>query len=262
MKRTSRPPPRLIALLTDFGHRDPYVGIMKGVILSRAPAARITDLCHGISAQDVRQGAFALMSAVDYFPAGTLFVCVVDPGVGSRRAVLWARGRRHEFLAPDNGLLSWVAEREPLREVRRLAEPALFLPEVSGTFHGRDIFAPVAAALVGGVRRERLGPRRGRMRRLPFPRPRRRGRSLQGEVLAVDGFGNAVTNLVPGGLRRGAAIECRGEKLGPLKASYASVRPGRALALAGSHGYVELSVREGSFAERFDVRVGEPVHAR
>ncbi|MFH1725044.1 MAG: SAM-dependent chlorinase/fluorinase [Elusimicrobiota bacterium] len=251
----------VIALLTDFGHKDPFAGIMKGVILARCPWARVVDLCHGVPPQDVRAGALRLMAAVPYFPKGTLFVCVVDPGVGSERAILWARGARGQFLAPDNGLLSWASRVEPLREVRRVANARLFLDEVSRTFHGRDIFAPVAAALACGVPPSELGPRRRKLVRLPFPEARRRGGRVRGEVIAFDGFGNAVTNLRPADLRPNVSLEACGLALGPLRRAYASVPSGGPLALVGSYGFVELSVRDGNFAAKYRVQVGEPVFA-
>lgn len=252
----------LIALLTDFGSDDPYVGVMKGVILARCPEARVVDLCHGVPPQDVRIGALHLMAAVPYFPEGTLFVCVVDPGVGSDRAVLWARGSRHAFLAPDNGLLSWAARLEPLRELRRVTNRAFFLERVSSTFHGRDIFAPVAAALTRGLPPRELGPVRRAYERLPFPPVRRRGKTVSGEVIAVDRFGNAITNLRAEHVRRGGTLETGGKSLGPLRKRYGSVRTGRPLALVGSLGLVELSVRDGDLAAELRIGVGVRVHVR
>lgn len=250
-----------IVLLTDFGRSDPFVGIMKGVILSRCPWAKIVDLTHGIPPQDIRSAAFALMSAVPYFPKDSLFVCVVDPGVGSRRPVLYARSARHRFLAPDNGILSWAARAGAFRELRGVTNRRLFLPKPSSTFHGRDVFAPVAAALASGSRPEELGPRRKAMKRMAFPSVRRAGRRLRGEVLAVDHFGNATTNLKPEALRRGACLETAGCRLGALRTSYCSVAVGEPAALVGSAGFVELAIREGNFAAAFGVQAGEPVYA-
>ena len=175
----------LLALLTDFGTSDPYVGVIKGVVLERRPDAAIVDLAHGIAAQNVRQAAFVLMQSLDYFPGGTLFLCVVDPGVGSDRRILWARGSRHQFLAPDNGLLSWVEQRETLRELRSVTNRKLFNEPVSPVFHGRDIFAPVAAALAGGAAPDTLGPRVPDMVRFPFPEPRRSRGRLRGETASA-----------------------------------------------------------------------------
>ena len=237
-----------VALLTDFGSKDPYAGVLRGVILSRCPGANVVDLCHGIEPQYVRQAAFALMSSAPYFPEGTLFVCVVDPGVGSARRILWARSRRHSFLAPDNGLLSWLGPGERLLEVRRVTARSLFLPAVSATFHGRDIFAPVAAALAGGLSPSRLGPRARGLVRLRFPR--------RPEVLFLDGFGNAVTNLRPADLRGARGLKASGTRF-PLRTHYGAVGRGLPLALVGSSGFIELSLREG----RAGLKVGDHVYA-
>ncbi len=252
----------LIALLTDFGLEDPFVGVMKGVLLSRCPEARVVDVTHGVPPQDVRRGAFHLMSAVPYFPDGTLFVCVVDPGVGSPRRALWARSARHQFLGPDNGMLSWAERAGRFLEAREVTRRALFLEPVSATFHGRDVFAPVAAALASGVPPGRLGPRARGWTRLPFPEPERRGPRWRGEVLTVDRVGDAVTNLPARGLPAGTRFSCRGARIRGLSPSYAAVRTGRDAAVAGSWGFVELAVRDGSFAARRRARPGDPVEAR
>ena len=251
----------VIALLTDFGHQDPYVGIMKGVILSRSPRARIVDLCHGVAPQDVRSAALQLRSALAYFPEGTIFVCVVDPGVGSGRAVLWARGARHQYLAPDNGLLTLAARSDRFREIRSVANRSLWLPKAGRTFHGRDLFAPAAAALLDGMAPAELGPKRGRFLRLRWPSPRRRQGGLLGEIVAVDHFGNAITNIPAKALKAGTVLRARGVAA-PLMRCYSAARRGAALAVAGSSGLVELSVREGSFAAASGIEVGEAVHAR
>ncbi|MBI4345340.1 MAG: SAM-dependent chlorinase/fluorinase [Elusimicrobia bacterium] len=249
-----------IALLTDFGLSDPFVGVMKGVLLARAPGVPVVDLTHGIAPQDVRQAAFALRQSTPHFPEGTLFVCVVDPGVGSDRRILWARGARHQYLAPDNGLLSWLAG-ERLRELRAVTNADLFLKPVSATFHGRDVFAPVAAALASGLDPKRLGPRVSTLARLPWPTPRRGRAAVRGVILAFDRFGNAVTNLTPGDLPRGARLRHRGADVGPLRSHYAAVPVGGLLALAGSSGFVELSVRDGDFSRRAGARTGDAVEA-
>jgi len=251
---------RVIALLTDFGHQDPYAGIMKGVILSRCPEARIVDLCHGVAPQDVRSAAFQLGSAVPFFPDGTIFVCVVDPGVGSARAVLWARGARHQYLSPDNGLLTLAAGMDRFREVRSVTNLSLRLPSLGRTFDGRDVFAPAAAALLNGLPPAKLGPRRARFLRLAWPRARRSGGGLRGEIVAVDRFGNAITNIPAEGWGAGAVFRVRGVAA-RLMPSYSAARPGAALAVAGSSGLIELSVREGSFAASSGIEVGEAVHA-
>lgn len=236
-----------IVLLTDFGLCDHYVGVLHGVLASLAPEARVIDLCHEVPPQDVRAGAFRLRAAAPFFPAGSIFVCVVDPGVGSGRRILWARGETgRQYLAPDNGLLGWVAE--PLAQVRSVDNPAWRLPQVSCTFHGRDVFAPAAARLWRGQPAEELGPVVSEWTKLAWPRA---------EIVAVDRFGNAVTS-VPAGPR---GLVFRGKRF-PVKDHYAAVAPGKPAAVAGSSGLLELSVRDGSFARRYRVKVGEPVESR
>ena len=248
-----------IVLLTDFGLRDPYAGIVKGVILSKAPKAAIVDLCHELPPRDARAAAFMLRVSVPYFPKGSLFVCVVDPGVGSSRRILWARTKKHQFLAPDNGLLSWLED--PVLELRSVQNEALFLPRVSATFHGRDVFAPVAGRLAAGLSPSRLGPAAREMVQCPWPAPERRGESARGEVLWVDRFGNAVTNLTSKEVAPTARIVFKGRSLGRVRGHYAQAGKGEALALFGSSGHVELSIRDGDFAARFKARLGDPVES-
>ncbi|MCX5796624.1 MAG: SAM-dependent chlorinase/fluorinase [Elusimicrobia bacterium] len=248
-----------IVLLSDFGHHDPYVGVMKGVILSFCPKAVIVDLCHEIPPQDVKTAAFWLRVSVPYFPKGSLFVCVVDPGVGSQRRILCARTARHQFLAPDNGLLSWV--KDPLVEIRSVENKKLWLPTVSATFHGRDIFAPVAGRLAAGLKTSRLGPKVANIQRLPFPRPRRDKQGVNGEILIIDRFGNAVTNLSAKDVASSETLSFKGRRL-PLRSHYAEAKPKEALALIGSSGYLELSIRNGDFSRARKARPGDQVHAR
>ncbi len=221
---------------------------MKGVLLSRAPKTLVIDLSHGVPPGDIRAGALALKSSVPYFPNGTLFVAVVDPGVGSRRRVLWARTKDHSFLAPDNGLLSWLPD--PILECRAVTNASLFLKPLSGTFHGRDIFAPVAAALQGRRSPSSLGPRVRDAVALPWPK---------NEILAFDRFGNAITSVPASPAKR---VLFNHRNLGPVRSHYAAVPTGKPLAVAGSSGLIELSVRDGDFRSRFRASPGDPVHVR
>ncbi len=218
---------------------------MKGVILGLAPKAALVDLCHGIPPQDVRAGAFVLETSVRYFPDGTLFVAVVDPGVGTKRRLLWARTARHSFLAPDNGLLG----RLPLVEVRELTNRKLRLPEVGSTFHGRDILAPAAGRLARGLSPATVGPRVKDWMKLP-----RAG----GHVVVIDRFGNAITDL-----RRkdvAGAVRFKGKRIA-VADHYAAVPEGRSAAVFGSSGHLELSLRNGDFARRHHARPGDSVYA-
>lgn len=235
-----------IVLLTDFGLSDHYVGVMKGVICGLAPEASVIDLCHDLPPQDVRSAAFRLRAAAPYFPADSIFVCVVDPGVGSPRRVLWARGESgRQFLAPDNGLLGWLVE--PVVQARSVENAAWRLAGASTTFHGRDVFAPAAARLWRGESSDELGPAVSDWAKLSWPR---------GEIVAIDRFGNAVTSVASA--RR---LRYRGRDLGPLRSHYAEVEKGQPLALVGSSGLVELSVRDGDFARTFSARVGDAIES-
>lgn len=235
------------------------MGIVKGVIAGFAPTAPVIDLCHEVAVRDVRAAAFQLRVAVPFFPQGSLFVCVVDPGVGSGRRVLWARTARHQFLAPDNGLLSWIAER--VLERRAVTNESLFLKAVSATFHGRDVFAPVAARLWGGLPPDKLGARVTEAEELPFPRPVRRGNLVQGRVLGFDRFGNAVTNIGLADAPGASAAVFMGKHI-PVRTHYGSVKRGEPVALLGSAGFIELSVSGGDFMQEFSAKVDDPVEVR
>ncbi|MBI4178303.1 SAM-dependent chlorinase/fluorinase [bacterium] len=245
----------LIALATDFGE-GPYVGQMKAVLLSHAPRAQIVDLFHSVSPQAVLEGAFLLSRTWAFFPRGTVFVAVVDPGVGTRRNILAVRAWGRIFLAPDNGLLSFVPPRAVL-DVHLVETRSLFLPTVSSTFHGRDIFAPVAAALSRGTNVRRLGRKvRGFLRdgRL-FPE--RSGGRRTGRIVHIDRFGNAVTNLPSTGAVRGLCIGRR--RYGNIVRTYAEAPLRRPVVLRGSFGTWEIALRNGSAARAHALRVGMPV---
>ena len=236
--------PPVITLTTDFGTADPFAGIMKGVILSICPSARVVDLTHQIPAQDVLAACLALGDAFPYFPPHTIHLAVVDPGVGSSRAALWVRTAAAQFIAPDNGLLSFLGV-DQILEVRRLENQDLQLAPVSRTFHGRDLFAPAAAHLARGVPAEALGPLADDMVRVPLSAPHASPTGVCGEILSFDHFGNAITNIrethLPG---PPGQVEVAG-RLVPLAATYAGVAPGDPLALFGSTGRLEVSVRNG-----------------
>jgi len=185
----------VITLTTDFGMRDGFAGVMKGVILRINPRAVIVDISHDVPAWDVRAGAFVLSSAYRYFPAGSIHVCVIDPGVGSGREILIARTPEYYFLAPDNGLLSPVLDVEQECSVYRISNPEMLLPEISNTFHGRDIFAPAAAHLSINTPVERIGVPFAGARRELFPEPCVEVGRISGEIIYRDSFGNLITNI-------------------------------------------------------------------
>ncbi len=250
-------PSGVVTFLTDFGTVDTYVGVMKGVLLQRAPSARPVDLTHAVPPQDVLQASWHLARAIDYFPAGTVHVAVVDPGVGSARSILVAEDRGQAFLAPDNGLLGPVlseAARVYELDVERFA-----LPEPSRTFHGRDVFTPAAAALASGLAPQAAGNASSTWQRASWPAVEERPGHLVVQALFADHFGNLITAL-PGARLEGAEwiAVVDGEAL-PLVGTYADVEPGAGLALIGSAGTLEISVREGSAAERFRAGSGTPI---
>jgi S-adenosylmethionine hydrolase len=257
---------RVVTLTTDFGLRDPFVGIMKGVILSICPSARLVDLTHDLSPQDVQGGALALEAALDYFPPGTVHLAVVDPGVGSARRALAVRSAGHYLVGPDNGLFTFAFEGGGWTAVA-LTAPEYRLPDVSRTFHGRDIFAPAAAYLAAGVPLERLGPRIEDPVRLSRPACRLEGGTLIGEVLDSDRFGNLMTSIpadrleeIPG--RGDVAVEVSGRPVRGLVQAYAEAADGEAAAIVGSTGRLEVFVNGGSARDRLGVGRGAPIIVR
>lgn len=218
---------------------------MKGVILGICPGATLVDLTHGVSPQQVLEGAYQLARSVEWFPDGTVHLAVVDPGVGGARRAIVAQGRRHRYVAPDNGLLTLAEERDgPFRyhEIENFT-----LPDPSATFHGRDVFAPVAGHLARGVTPSEVGPELGDPVRLELP--------PEECVLLVDVFGNLITTIRQG---RPAEVEVQGVPI-PVRQSYAEAPPGELLALWGSDGRLEVSVNQGSAAERLKAGPGTPV---
>lgn len=251
-----------IALLTDFGTSDPYVGIMKGSILSINPEARIVDVSHEVQPQSVLSGAFHLRSCVPYFPEGTLFVAVVDPGVGTKRRILYAESRRHRFLAPDNGLLSLLEPADRIRSVRAVTSRRFMRPQVSSTFHGRDVFAPVSGWLSLGIDPDRLGPPARRMARLSrmTPKPAKDG-SIWGRIIAVDRFGNLITGIPASAIRNPklSVITVITERIKGLSKTYGSGTPGQLIALIGSAGTLEIAKVGGSAQAHLNVSQRAPV---
>ena len=257
----------VITLLTDFGQRDPYVASMKGVILSICPEATIIDISHEIPKFDVRAGALVLAQAAPWFPPGTVHVGVVDPGVGTMRRAIAVVSERFIFIGPDNGLLMLAALRDGLRAVYAIEKRAFMLERVSRTFHGRDIFAPVAARIASGLRPSEVGPEISDYVVPRFARPELRGDKLFGEVMYIDSFGNIVTNISEDLLKRVGASDGSelAMKIGDrhlrlrLRSAYGEVEPGSLLAIIDSWGMLEIAVNLGSAAEELGVGPGEPV---
>jgi S-adenosyl-L-methionine hydrolase (adenosine-forming) len=270
MTMTTPPDAAVVTLLTDFGTVDHFVGAMKGVVLAIAPRATLVDLTHGIAPQDVRAAAFALLAAYDVFPAGTVHVAVVDPGVGSERRPIVVATARHRFVGPDNGLFSYVLDREPDARVFHVTGSHFFRHPVSATFHGRDVFAPVAAALAAGAAPEALGaPIADPVRLDPLhPQADPHGH-LRAAVLHVDRFGNCVTNLtrehLPHGLAPdGAVLEVNGRTVSALRRFYAEAGGNAAevFAIWGSSNFLELSANRASAAALLGIGPGDPLLLR
>jgi len=249
---------RIITLTTDYGTQDHYTAVLKGVILALAPDVRIVDVTHDIPPHDVAGGAFVLSQIWSWFPAGTIHVAVVDPGVGSQRRVLVGRYGDSLLVVPDNGLLTFVHREHPVEALHVAEDRRFFLSRVSSTFHGRDVLAPLAAHLALGVRPDRFGRSAERIELLDIPfRAVRSGEGFAGHVLHVDRFGTLVTNVqasqldeTPG--RAGAwHVSVDGVDLGALKATFADVPKGEPVAFVGGGGFVEIAVNQGRAVDRF-----------
>ena len=260
----------IITLLTDFGLTDEYVGVMKGAVLAVNPAAVIVDICHQIPAQDVGAAARMLVAGFAVFPPNTIHVAVVDPGVGSARAVVALKAAGHCFLAPDNGLLSSVVQCHRPEAIVRVQERRWFRPGVSHTFHGRDVFAPVAAHLSLGIDLHDLGPGIGRddiVLLPPFAPGVVSDRRVEGDVADVDHFGNLITTVdeaVIRQLRQTDPAAALTVTVGPVRVrglalTYADVGVGEWVALVGSRGLLEVGVRQGSAARRLGCGKGARV---
>jgi S-adenosylmethionine hydrolase len=253
----------IVTLLTDFGTADAFVGIMKGVILGVYRDARLVDLTHAAPPQQVLPAALILRSAVPFFPIGTTHLAVVDPGVGSARQPIVVETERGCLVGPDNGLLSLAATVLGRRQARAIENAQLFHHPLSHTFHGRDVFAPVAAHLAAGNRPETVGPPIESTVELTVPAPTETVSGLHGEVIHVDHFGNLLTNIGTDALTRFTAqrvsVSINGKPVaGPVNA-YAAVPAGTPLAIVGSWGVVEIAVRNGSAAQTFAAALGTPV---
>lgn len=271
----------VIALLTDFGLEDAYVGIMKGVMQRILPTAMFIDITHQIRPQQVRQAAFVLMNSYRYFPDGTVFLVVVDPGVGSTRRAIAVQGGGYTFIAPDNGVLSYtLMEMGDVLSVE-ITDPDYMLPEISHSFHGRDIFAPAAAHVANGVGIEELGERVHEFVQLPLPGLWISDHSIRGEIVDIDRFGNLITSV--GHLHwqttdslsltpafgdavpttsvdaARASVKVGSEHIQGIQTTFAGTAPGYTLAMVGSSGFLEIAVNQGSAASRLGAAVGDLV---
>jgi len=256
----------IITLTTDFGLQDPYVGQMKGAILKRNITARIVDLTHAISPHDILDAAVTIRTSYRYFPSGTIHLIVVDPGVGSQRSILAATGENHLFIAPDNGLLTLLAMDNKLEAVHRVENSSLFPSEVSGTFHGRDIMAPVAAALASGLPLDKVGPETTFTEcvQLEIPEPSIDEQGITGQVMHFDHFGNLKTTITSRHFSQFqpssfSGINIGNQSIDALSSTYAEQAAGELVALMDSSGYLEIAVNRGNAAKMTGCTIGDPV---
>ena len=244
----------IITLLTDFGTADSYVAEMKGVLLSRTTDITLVDISHEVPPGDIRAGQYLLSRAWKHFPRGTIHIAVVDPGVGTERRAVAAESGGHRFLAPDNGLLSFLPQ-----DTRFVSLP---IPKSAApTFHGRDVFAPAAAALATSSSIESLGTMITDPYCSPLPTPRIDGLTLVGEVIYVDRFGTLVSNIAGNAVQAGVRIRVEGTDVGSLSRTFRDVARGALVTFVGSGGTVEIAVRDGSAARMLGVGVGAEVRA-
>lgn len=254
----------IITLLTDFGTKDHYVASMKGVILRINPKCNIIDITHQISPQDIEGGALLLAHTFSYFPKGTIHLAIVDPGVGGERKPILLKTENYFFVGPDNGLFTWVSEKEKVDCVIGLTNQKYFLPHITSTFHGRDIFAPVAAHLSLGIRPEAFGKKIHKWVKLDLKKPEQKGERLFGKILLIDHFGNLISNIdriqflqfIRG---KPFIIKIGGESISKISKSYGESKKGKALALFGSLGFLEIAIGEGNAQKSLKVARGDPI---
>ncbi|MGD1862854.1 MAG: S-adenosyl-l-methionine hydroxide adenosyltransferase family protein [Leptolyngbyaceae cyanobacterium] len=252
----------VITLLTDFGYRDGYVGVMKGVIAGICPTARLIDLTHDIPAQNLAAARFTLLNAYAYFPEGTVHLAVIDPGVGTGRRAIAVQSSQGYFVGPDNGVLSGALDTaSDLKAVELTATKFWRSPQPSSTFHGRDIFAPVAAHLANGTDLSDLGPpiALDSLLRIAIPQPQITETKIVGCAQHIDHFGNIITTIPAAAVGRSAWKMCVGAVEMPLGKTYGEVAVGHAIAVVGSHGWVEIAVNGSSAYARLRLAIGDEI---
>jgi S-adenosylmethionine hydrolase len=258
-------PRKIATLTTDFGLKDPYAAEMKAAILSICPNTSIVDITHEIEKFNIQMGAYVLASAAPYFPKGSVHVAVVDPGVGTQRRPILIQTKQGFFVGPDNGLLVLAAEKQDIIRVHELANPQFMLPNVSNTFHGRDIFAPAAAHLLNCVKPAAFGPEIREATKPEFAKTTRKNGMLVGEVLHVDGFGNIITNINEKEIEqnniKGALKVCLPDCEVKLKfcKAYGEIKPREPLTLIGSQGFLEIALNQGNASKKFKTKTGDPI---
>jgi hypothetical protein len=252
---------RIITLTTDFGTQDGYAGAIKGVILGINPKVKIVDISHQIPAQNILAGAFCLYNSASLFPNGTIHVAVVDPGVGSKRKAILIQTERHYLIGPDNGIFGLLLRKDKVKKVIELRNLKHFFGKISPTFHGRDIFAPVAAYLSLGVKPEEFGPESSGLRKLTLPRIKKSKAKIIGQIIHIDNFGNLVSNVTAQDLGpvKKMSVSIKAHTLTKLSRTFAQVKRGELLAYIGSADFLELGLREGSACLKLKARIGDKV---
>ncbi|HSR54462.1 MAG TPA: SAM-dependent chlorinase/fluorinase [Acidobacteriota bacterium] len=260
----------IVTFLSDFGTREYYVGAVKGAVLSACPEANVVDISHGVASHDLLEAAFTLNGAYQTFPSRTIHLVVVDPGVGSSRRALIVSTEKYYFVGPDNGVLSLIYQREEINRVISIEAGHYFREPVSPTFHGRDVFGPVAGSLAHGIQIDKFGPEVDDYKRLSLPSPRKSADSqVEGIVLHIDKFGNVITNLSPEGVSKLVGREARPAafQLGESTISrhcryYSEAQPREIISLVGSSGYYELAALKQPAARLLNAKRGAKVALR
>jgi len=255
---------RIISLITDFGLKDNFVGVMKAVILKINPQALIVDITHQINPQDILAGAFLLKNSYSYFPSGTIHLVVVDPGVGSTRKKILVETKNYYFIAPDNGILSWVLKEQKPQKIFEITNVKYFLQPISNTFHGRDIFAPVAAYLSKGINPERFGRRIKSLKNLELPSVKITPKQLIGECIYIDHFGNLISNIEKDIFfsfikNKNFKIFIKNKIIKKLSNSYTEGTPLRPVALFNSFGLLEIALKDASLKKYLGIKKGEKI---
>jgi len=258
--------PNLITLTTDFGLQDAFVGQIKGAILRRNLNARIVDLTHAVHPHDILGAAVTIRSSYHYFPKESVHMVVVDPGVGSQREIIALMADNHIFLAPDNGVLTFLIMDKKIQAAHRVSNRSLFPSEISATFHGRDIIAPVAAALADGLDISDVGPAIDIQDcvQLDIPKTQLDEHGITGRVIHIDRFGNIQTTITSGNISlyqpsSFAGIFIRSKQINAISSTYSDIAEGELLAVLDSAGYLEIAVNKGNAAEQIDCKIGDPV---
>lgn len=251
----------IVAVLTDFGEKDNYVGVMKGVILNINPKVKLVDITHQVNPGNYKEAGFLLYKTYNFFPKKTIFLVVVDPGVGSQRLALAVKTKNYYFVGPDNGALAVAAENDGIQKIIELKNKKYFLKNISSTFHGRDIFAPVTAFISKGVNMDNLGKPAKTMQKLTLPLPKIKNRVLTGEVIYIDHFGNLITNIKKEHLldfleRREFTVYLNRKKIFKLHNFYSQAKNREPFLIEGGFSLLEISLRNRSAKEYFKAKIG------